>query len=243
MKKSLVIAHRGASGYAPENTIASFRKALEMKADGIELDVHLNREGHLIVCHDEAVNRTTNGTGLIKDLSLREIQEMDAGSWFHKAYAREGIPTLDEVLELIKNKNILINIELKSGPILYEGIEKQVIQLLKKYNLQNQAILSSFNHYSLLECKKADNGIKTAILYMAGLVDPWEYAKYIKADGIHPYFYTVTPTVIEGCEQNNMFIYPFTVNDDQYMKQLFHYGISGIITNYPDRAKKILKEQ
>jgi len=240
LKKPLIIAHRGASGYIPENTMKAFEKALEMKSDGIELDVHMSKDGHLIVCHDERVDRTTNGSGFIKDLSLLELKELDAGSWFNEDFTGEKIPTLDEVFELIEHKDIIINIELKSGPIIYDGIEKKVIDLLKKFNLQENAIISSFNHYSLVESKKIDKSIKTAVLYMEGLVDPWKYAQYIEADGVHPLFYNIVPQVVEGCLKNNMFVIPFTVNEEDHLKKLLQSGITGVITNYPDRARKIL---
>lgn len=240
MKKPLIIAHRGASGWAPENTMKAFEKALEMESDGIELDVHMSKDGHLIVCHDERVDRTTNGSGFIKDLTLAEIKALDAGSWFGEDFSEEKIPTLEEVFSLIEGKGIIINIELKSGPIFYDGIEKKVIELLKKYNLQEKAIISSFNHYSLVESKKIDKSIKTAVLYMEGLVDPWKYAQYIEADGLHPLFYNIVPQVVEGCIKNNMFVIPFTVNEEEHLKKFLQSGITGIITNYPDRARKIL---
>lgn len=242
MKKPLVIAHRGASGHRPENTLSAFQLALEWESDGIELDVHMSKDGHLIVCHDETVNRTTNGTGLIKDLTLKEIKELDAGGWFHSDFSNERIPTLEEVLKVIRNKDLLLNIELKSGPILYEGIEKEVIRQLKAFGLQEQAILSSFNHYSLLEIKRIDKNMKAAILYMEAMVDPWVYAEYIGVEGLHPYFPGVIPPVVADCLRNGLMINPFTVNDEQHLKQLFAMGVTGVITNYPDRAKKMIRE-
>ncbi len=240
MRKPLIIAHRGASGHRPENTLSSFQYALEMQVDGIELDVHMSKDGHLIVCHDETVDRTTNGKGFIKDLTLKEIKELDAGSWFHPDYANEGIPTLQEVLELLENKDILINIELKNGPIFYRGLEKETIELLKKYQLHNQAILSSFNHYSLLEVKRIDMHIKTSILYMAGMVAPWVYAQYVGVEGIHPYFPSLIPPVVEDCIRNGLMVNPFTVNDEFHLQQVSAMGVTGIITNFPDRAKKVV---
>ena len=239
MSDSKIIAHRGASGYAPENTMASFEKALSMNADGIELDVHITKDGHLIVCHDERVDRTTNGTGFIKELTLSEIRQLDAGSWFSEEFKCEKIPTLEEVFELIKHKDILLNIELKSGPIFYDGIEYQVIDMIKKYKMEDRIIVSSFNHYSLIEMKKIDKKIKTGILYMAGIVDPWVYAKRIEADAIHPLFYNINQRLIKGCKENGVLINPFTVNEEEYIIAMIISGVSGVITNYPDRAKRI----
>ncbi|SCY89452.1 glycerophosphodiester phosphodiesterase [Alkaliphilus peptidifermentans] len=232
--KTKIIAHRGASGYAPENTMASFLKALEMGADGIELDIHLSADEHLIVCHDEKVDRTTNGEGFIKDLSLKMLKELDAGSWFDEKYINQKIPTLEEVLELLIGKNILLNIEIKSGPIFYNGIEKRIVEVISKYGYINQTIFSSFNHFSLVDIKKINNKLKTAPLYMAGLVNPWKYAKEIGADGIHPMFYGINSDIVKGCLEHNLFINTFTVNAPHHLKSIIDLGVTGVITNYPD---------
>jgi len=238
-----VIAHRGASGYAPENTLKAFERAMEFKVDGIELDVHLSSDGHLIVCHDEKIDRTTNGNGFIKDLTLKEIKKFDAGSWFDSDFAGEQIPTLQEVFELVKRKGLLLNIELKSGPIIYPDIEKKVIGLIEDYGYIDNTIISSFNHYSLVEVKKINRSIKTAPLYMAAIVEPWNYAKKISADGIHPYFYNITPELVKECIKNGLFINPFTVDNPLYLDHLIACGTSGVITNYPDRAFAAIKNK
>src|SRR3712207_5048900 len=110
-----IMAHRGAAAYAPENTIAAFTKAIEMKADAIELDIHLSKDDHIVVIHDEKVDRTTNGKGLVMEFTLEELKRLDAGSWFNKEFKNEKIPTLREVLELVAYKNIDLNIEIKAG--------------------------------------------------------------------------------------------------------------------------------
>lgn len=242
MKKTLVIAHRGASGYAPENTIVAFKKAIEVGSDGIELDVHFSKDRNLIVCHDERVDRTTNGVGFIKDLTLKELKKLDAGSWYNKKYKGEKIPILNEVFELVKDKNILINIEIKSGPIIYDGIEKAIVELIEKYNIVEKVIISSFNHYSLVKIKKINNNVKTGILYIAGLVEPWVYAKRLNAEAIHPFFYSVVPEIVKGCKDNGIEINPFTVDESTHIKRMIKLGVTGLITNYPDRAIEIINE-
>jgi glycerophosphoryl diester phosphodiesterase len=167
MKKPVIIAHRGASAYAPENTMAAFKKALEMKAGGIEIDVHLTKDGYPVVVHDEKLGRTSNGTGLIKDKTLEELKELDFGSWFSEEFKNQSIPTLDEVMELISTENILFNIELKSGAVLYHDIERIVVDMVKEYEMEERVIISSFNHYSLLEVKKIAPEIKIGFLYSA----------------------------------------------------------------------------
>ncbi|KAB3530060.1 glycerophosphodiester phosphodiesterase [Alkaliphilus serpentinus] len=243
MKATKIIAHRGASGYAPENTMKAFEIALDLKAHGIELDLHMSSDGQLIVCHDERVDRTTNGSGFIRDLTLKEIKALDAGSWFGSKFKNQRVPTLQEVLDLLRNRDLLLNIELKSGPIFYPNIEREVIKVIEDYGLMENTIISSFNHYSLLEVKRIYNRVKTAPLYMAGIVSPWKYAMDIGADGIHPYFYNVTPELVKLSAEKGLFVNTFTVNEPQYLKYAIDCGISGVITNYPDRGLAILKER
>ncbi|HHW48137.1 MAG TPA: glycerophosphodiester phosphodiesterase, partial [Clostridiaceae bacterium] len=166
MSKPVVIAHRGAPKHAPENTIAAFRKALELGAEGIELDVHLSADGHLVVIHDEKVDRTSDGKGLVKEKTLEELKALDFGSWFSKEFKGETIPTLDEVLELLKSWTGIINIEIKGGSVFYPNIEEKVVRKIEKLKIEEKIIISSFNHYSLVEIKKLNPKIKTGILYV-----------------------------------------------------------------------------
>jgi glycerophosphoryl diester phosphodiesterase len=238
MAPTLNIAHRGASSLAPENTMAAFRKAADLGADGLELDVQFSKDGKLVVIHDEQLNRTTNGKGLVKDYSLAELKELDAGSWFSPEFANETIPTLEEVLAEFQGMHI--NIEIKSGVILYPGIEKAVLNLVSKYKLEEKVLISSFNHYSLAECKKINPETGTGILYMAGLYEPWDYAKKLGCYSIHPLFYGVQPEIIQGCKKNGLAIYAWTVDDLTHMKALLQGGIEAIITNRPQDLKGII---
>lgn len=237
-----IIGHRGAPVKAPENTMASFKTALEMGVDGIETDVQMTLDGHLVLCHDELLNRTTNGSGLIKDHTLAQLKELSAGVWFGESFKYEKIPTLDELLDLLADKNVFINIEIKSGVVLYPNIEKKVIDMIHDYRMEDRVILSSFNHYSLLECKKIDKSIKTGMLYMAGFVEPWEYAKKIGADALHPLFYNIRPELMEGIKKSGLSVNPFTVNGEREMRYMISMGVDGIITDYPDRLLMIKKE-
>ncbi len=240
MNRPLIIAHRGASFYAPENTLISYEKAVEMEADAIEIDVHRSKDGHLIVCHDEKVDRTTNGTGHIRDLNLEEIKKLDAGSWFDEKYTNVKIPLLEEVLQFVKEQNILLNIELKNGPTFYENIEEDLIRIIKIYNLEEKVLISSFNHYSLLKMKMLAPSIKTGILYIGGMVSPWEYAKKLHADTIHPLFYTINEEIVTESIENGISVNPFTVNGEKELMLVYKFGVSGIITDRPDVAKNII---
>ncbi len=236
MKKPVIFAHRGASAYAPENTGAAFKKAIAMKADGIELDVHLTQDGHIVVIHDERVDRTSNGTGWVKDMKLSELKGLDFGSWFGSDFKGETILTLEEVLDLLKGWDGILNVELKSGPIFYEGLEQKTLDVLKAFRMTGRTIISSFNHYSLLTVKRIEPGIKTGILYMAGLVEPWDYAKKVGADAIHPYFVNIQPPIVQGCKAHGILMNPFTVDKPEHIRALALADVDGIITNVPDTA-------
>lgn len=237
----VIIAHRGASKQAPENTMTAFRKALELDAGGIETDVHLSADGYLVVTHDEQVDRTSNGKGLVKSKTLAELKSLDFGSWFSPEFSGERIPELDDLLQLVANWDGLLNIELKNGPVFYPGIEQAVAAAIRKHKLTNRTIISSFNHYSLVEIRKIDPEIKTAPLYMAGLYEPWEYARRMGATAIHPLFYNIVPEVMKGCKLNNIMVNPFTVDQPEQIKAMAAAGVDGIITNVPDTALEIVK--
>lgn len=236
MKKPVIIAHRGASAYAPENTLAAFRKALELRAGGIELDVQLTQDGQVVVIHDEKINRTSNGKGWIKDYTLKDLKKLDFGSWFDKAFKNERIPALEEVMELLAGWQGLLNIELKNGPVVYPGMEEKVAALIKRFNKEDKVIVSSFNHYSLVDFKREAPRVATGVLYSEGIYEPWEYARKLGAVAIHPHYSSVRPEIIAGCRQHGIAVNPYTVDNADQIRQLAHAGVDGIITNVPDVA-------
>lgn len=241
MRKPLIIAHRGAAGHAPENTMASFKKAIELEADGIELDVHLSKDGYIMVCHDERIDRTTNGRGFVKDLTKDEIQQYDAGSWYGEKYKGEKIPTLEEVFELIREEEMILNIELKNDRLSYPGIEGKVNQLIKAHRMTDRTIVSSFNHDSLVQLKRINRMVYTGVLYVGGIQEPWAYARKLWADAIHPFYYNVTPEIVLKCRQMNIAVNPYTVNEEHELLAIAQMGVTGIITDYPDRGKRALE--
>ena len=241
MKPIYILAHRGASGTTPENTGIAFKKALELGADGIELDVHLTRDRELVVIHDEKVDRTTDGLGYIKDLTLTEIKKLDAGSYFSPQFARERILTLEETLELIRDCKV-INIEIKNNIISYQDIEERTIIMIKKKNLEKKVICSSFNHYSIHRIKQIAPEIKTGLLYVSTLYQPWLYSRGLSAEAIHPYYQSISPEVIRICHRNNIEVNVWTVDEFHMIKKMIQNKVDMIITNYPDRALKIARE-
>lgn len=233
-------AHRGASAYYPENTMISFEKALEMGATGIETDVQVTKDGVLVLIHDEMVNRTTNGEGFVKDYTYKELNKLDAGSWMGEEFEGTKIPTVEELIYLTLDKNIIINFELKNGIVIYEDIEQKLIDLIYKHKINRKVILSSFNHYSIAKCNKISKGINTGVLYMEGIYKPYNYASTVSANSIHPYFLAINEEVIKETKKHKTQVNVFTVDDEEKMKFFLDMKIDGIITNCPDKLHKIM---
>jgi glycerophosphoryl diester phosphodiesterase len=238
--KTVNYAHRGASGVCPENTMAAFAKAIELGATGIETDVQMTKDGQLVLIHDETLTRTTGTAGWVKDTSLNELKERDAGSWFHTDFKGEKIPTLEELLELAKPTGLILNLELKNSIVQYPGLEEKTIAAVRAYGMSERVIISSFNHYSLVDCHRIAPEIPTGVLYMEGIYRPWDYAKSIGATALHAYRYAVLPEWVREAREHGVIYNPFTVNDPAEMKRLIEAGVAGIITDFPDRLANLL---
>lgn len=242
MKAVLNIAHRGASGHAPENTMAAFERCIELGATAIETDVQMTSDGSLVLIHDESLARTAGSPKLVKDVTLEELRRLDAGSWFDPAFRGERVPTLRELLELVKPYSLLLNLELKNGVVPYPGLEEAVVEEVRRFGMSDRVILSSFNHYSLVKCKRLAPEVRTGILYMEGLYEPWDYASRIGAEALHAYHYAVLPEWVAQAAERGIAYHPFTVNELAEMRRLLAAGVSGIITDYPDRLAELLKD-
>lgn len=235
----LNIAHRGASGWAPENTLAAFSKALEIGADAVELDLHRSRDGHLVVIHNGIVDRTTGSGGIVADMSLKELKSLDAGAQFRPDFSGQQIPTFQEVIELVKGK-AKICAELK-----VKGIEKDVVQTIEQNNLKDEVIVISFLHQSLKEVKQLDAQISTGMLVGIGKVTRAPLlvrkAREISADVVMlPWSFT-TAELVEGVHKEDLFITVWTVDEALEMNRLIKIGVDGIATNYPKRLKEVLR--
>ncbi len=239
---TLVWAHRGASGYAPENSMEAFRLANEQGADGIELDIHMTKDGHIVVAHDETIDRCSDGKGRIIDKTLDELRKYDFCNNV-SGYKNIRIPTLEEVLEYVANTKLTVNIEIKSGIVLYEGIEQKAIDLVNSLGLTNRVIFSSFNHYSLMQVKQIDSRFPIGLLYQEAMVDPHVYAAHVKAEAIHPFYITLmVPNTVEGCKAAGIDINAWTVDQNEHIAWMYRLGVNAIITNYPDIAIEIGKQ-
>ena len=238
--KSKIWAHRGASFYAPENTLEAFDIAVKQKADGIELDVQLSKDGKLVVIHDETIDRVSDGTGYVRDYNLNELKKFNFGKLFpHFGFC--VIPTLEEVYGLLKQTDLTINVELKTGIIFYEGIEEKLVNLAQRMNMEDRIIYSSFNHYSLLNLKKIKKDAKIGLLVSDIYVDVLDYAVKLGADALHPMGYMLRlPGFIEESKAKKMKLHVWTVDDEEEIKLLNAYGTDAIITNKPVIARKIV---
>lgn len=237
MKKVEIWAHRGASAYAPENTLAAFKLAVDMDADGVELDVQMTKDEKLVVIHDETIQRVSNGYGYVRDFTLAQLKEL----CFNKTcpeYEDIAIPTLREVFQLLKPTSLKINIELKTGVYFYKGIEQKVIDLVADYGMEDRIWYSSFNHYCMKRVQQIKPDAKIGLLYSDGIYEPAAYAKSMGAEALHPAIYNLQyPEFIENCRQGKIRIHPWTVNSFSDMAACIQMGVDAVITNYPDRAK------
>ena len=230
------IAHRGFSGNYPENTLLAFQKGMEAGADGFELDIHLTKDGEMVVIHDETIDRTTNGTGFIKDYTYEELQPFDASAGFAGKYGINRIPTLRQYFELIQGNGKITNIELKNSIIWYDGMEEKAIALVKEFGMEDQVIFSSFNHCSMEKCKRLAPEIPCGLLVDSWLIRPGEYTKSRGMEYYHPHYLSLDPATVEEIHSHGIGIHTWTVNEEKDIRRMLDLGVHAIITNYPDRV-------
>jgi glycerophosphoryl diester phosphodiesterase len=240
----LNFAHRGASHDAPENTLAAFRLAREMGADGVELDVQASKDGEAVIIHDFAVDRTTDGQGLVRDKTLAELKELDAGSWFDARFAGQRIPTLQEVIVEVGH-HLLLNIELKAKGLDNPDLVAEVVRLIEDHNLIHRAIVSSFNPFALRRVKRLNPRINTGLLYFFDLPANLVRALLIALadpDALHPEKRLVTQKYMTWAKERGYRVNVWTVDKPAKMKHFIALGVDGIITNHPDVLRKVLEK-
>lgn len=237
-----VWAHRGASGYAPENTMAAFELAVSMGANGIELDLQRSADGRLVVCHDETIDRTSNGRGAIVEMTFDELRQHDFNCGI-AGIEPLRIPLLEEVFELIRPTGISINVELKDSEEPYPGLDIQARALAEKMGVADRVLYSSFNHYTLQTLHRSAPDVPFGVLFGDTHVDPWDYAAKLGAVAIHPYFRSlIDPDAVARSHDLGLAVNVWTVNHDADLRQMFARGVDAVITNYPDRAIRIREE-
>jgi glycerophosphoryl diester phosphodiesterase len=240
----LIIAHRGASAYAPENTLSAFQLAVEQGAQALELDAKLSADGEIVVFHDFSVDRTTNGTGLVSQLPLPALRELDAGGYFAEKFRGEKIPTLAEVFEAFGDK-ILINVELKDYTSFKEELTEQVCAMVKRFGLENRVMFSSFRPSNLAKARSLLPSVPRGLHSLVGVLGWWPRSfgfAFGDYQSLNPAFKDVTPQQIQRVHKLKRKLFAYTVNQAEDMRRLFRWGIDGIFTDDPAMAIKMLGE-
>lgn len=241
LPQPIIFAHRGASAYAPENTLAAFELAMEQHADAIELDVKLSSDGQVVVIHDTTVDRTTGSRGRVKELSLANLKALDAGSFFSGNYSGEKIPTLAEVFEAFGMRTF-INVELTNYNTPRDGLVEAVCSLVQKFGLQERVMFSSFFASNLTKARALLPGVPRGLLAFNGLLGAWARSfgfAFGRFQALHPNIKDVTPEQVQRVHRLKRRIHVWTVNAADDMRRLFRRNVDGIFTDDPQLAVQV----
>jgi glycerophosphoryl diester phosphodiesterase len=237
----LAIAHRGASGYAPENTFAAFRRAIALGAGFIETDLQLSRDARLVAIHDATVNRTTNGQGAVHDMTLAELRRLDAGSWFGSEFAGERIPTIEEILEFANKHDVVFYLEMK--PSGSWGGEHALISALRESREIARTVVISFDPAILAAVRKIEPTLMTGLLFEGHIPNPLDIAIEIGARQLAVRGDLVTPRLLKEARGHDLQVVCWTVNHPGHMRLLVQAGVDGIISDYPDRLLELTRRK
>ncbi len=226
----LGVAHRGASRYAPENTLPAFRLALEEGARAVECDVQRTRDGHLVVIHDQTVDRTTDGRGAVGALALDDLRRLDAGRWFAPEFAGTPIPLFDEVLDLVRGR-ALLKLEIKNAPTFYDGIEQQALDAIRRRGMEEDVLLMSFDHVSVRTVRRLSAQSPAGIIYSARLVDAPAAARAAGADALCIHWPYVTEDVVAQAHRAGLRVLVWTVDDEETFRRCLAAGVDGVTSN------------
>ena len=235
-----VLAHRGASAYAPENTLAAFRLAIEQKADWLELDVQQTKDGQLVVFHDLRMERTTDGRGALRDLTLEQVKQLDAGRWYGPEFAGERVPTFEEVVALAQAQGIRIFPEVKD-PRLYPGIEERVAAVISAYGYEDQTIIQSFDMTSLERLRQVNPRLKLAALYTAASPLRGDPPPGVSVVGPPWELVTIDPSVVRDAHASGRQVVVWSVEGAAAVRPLLDARVDGIITSRPDVVRALLE--
>lgn len=245
--RMLVLGHRGAKAYAPMNTIPAFELAADQGADGVELDVHLTKDGQPVIVHDFTVDSTTDGSGLVREMTLAEVKALDAGSWFGPEFAGLRVPTLGEVFEAV-GQRLFINVEIKSETVETDGVEQVVADVIAQYSMQEQVIVSSFNPYALQRFRAIMPDVPIGFLYQAGYLPLGEgdivglmNSFNLGHEALHPFQAMIDADYMAAARESGHFVNTWTVNDPARAVELRDLGVNAVITDNPDTVIAALK--
>ena len=242
----LVLAHRGANKVAPQNTLPAFQKALDFNADGLETDVHLSLDGHIVICHNYTIDETSNGTGRVDEMTLCQLKSYDFGSYFSDEFKGVTLPTLPELLDLTKSMK-LINIEIKP-PQKDCDLVKKVVEAIHEYGIVENSIVSCFDPECIRLVKEIDKNVKTGLLYeddkLGNEIMTFGVAKYCKqlnADAAHPHRKLITEAEVIDLHNLGIAVNPWTVNKEEEIVRFTQWGCDALISDVPDYCLKVLK--
>jgi glycerophosphoryl diester phosphodiesterase len=240
-----IYGHRGASEYAPENSIEAFQLAYEMGADGIEFDVQMTKDGYLVVTHDEEISRVSDGSGYVKDFLLEELREFKFNRT-HPDFKGVRIPLLEEVLDRFAQeevrgyKEFRFNIELKNNIFPYAGMEEKIMKVVKDRKVLERTLFSSFSHISMMKLRRIEPEAKVAFLYADGIMDIADYVQRYRVNTVHPAWYHLgNKNAFEAFHQRGIEVNIWTVNNGKDIRRFCNMGVDGIITNRPDLGSEI----
>jgi glycerophosphoryl diester phosphodiesterase len=233
MRLPWVIAHRGACAVAPENTMAAFRRAVEMGVDCVETDLHISRDGRLIIVHDATLTRTTSGDGLVKNFTFAELRELDAGRWFAPEFEGERLPAMEELLDLAGQTDLGLYLEIKGGAGY--GVERAVISALRGRKEAKASVVLCFDASVLERIHQLDRLLMTGLLFESGGEDMVREAVRVGARQIAPRGDCVTPELLADAHRRGLKVVTWTINEPSQMRALALMGVDGIMTNHADR--------
>lgn len=243
-KNVWVIAHRGASGYAPENTMAAFRRAVELGVHFIETDLQITRDARVIAIHDDTLDRTTSGKGHVDSCTLEEIRRLDAGAWFdgrsQESFAGERIPSLEEILDFGQERDVIFFLEIKSGPAW--GVEHAVVAALRDRDASARVVILSFDPRSVDTVRKLDPAMMTGLLCDHPSSDLVERTVRVGARQLVARGDLITSAEIEKAHHSGVQVVAWTINEPEQMRRLIATGVDGIITDYPDRLFGVIRD-
>ncbi len=242
MKSWLRIAHRGASGHAPEHTRAAFELAVAQGAQMVELDVRLTADGELVVFHDDTLERTTNGVGKVSEKTWAQLRDLDAGSWFGRQFAGERLLLLQEVLRLLAGR-VLLNVELKEHASKASLLLPALLSRLGEEGAEQRVVVSAFDWELLAKLRAYDPGVRIGILWHepSRTEDVWRFAEQIGAYSVHPLWLLVEPGLIAAAHERGLQVFTWTVNDPAQVRSQVALGVDGVISDYPDRLLAVAR--
>jgi glycerophosphoryl diester phosphodiesterase len=233
-KEMKVVAHRGYSGCYPENTMLSFQNAVKQHCDEIELDVQLTKDGKVVVIHDEKVDRTTDGTGNVRDFLFKDLEKLNASNVWNGKHPFQHIPSFEEYCEWAATVPVVTNIELKTGIVYYEDIEQKTVDILEKYGLMKKVMFSSFNHCSLITAKRIAPSIPVgALIGDTGIVNAGFYCEKYGFEYYHPSYKALNDVAVAELKVHGIELNVWTVNGMAELEMLHDWGVRGVISNYP----------